>query len=123
MKRKEPKECEAFHPGEKAARRKSGEWTFEDGNESRKKLDQQRQKLQTDLRDIEKLSCVSKRFRTASKVTCSCRCRRWRIGDMTSYTAAREEIRKVRGNRFRQIGKGGNGGRTSWTASRRRKKR
>ena len=53
-------------------RRESGmveEWEMdvEDENESRKKLDDQRRKLQKDLRDVEKLSCASKEAQNSLK--------------------------------------------------------
>ena len=52
------------HPGEKVAWRKSGVWKTdrEDEVESRKKLDEQRRKLQKELQYIEKFSCVPKEF-------------------------------------------------------------
>ena len=40
---------------------------FEDEIESRKKLDEQRKKLQKELRDVEKLSCVSKEVQDSLK--------------------------------------------------------
>ena len=57
-------EDRAFHPGERAAWRKSGEWTWILRMRSRvaKKLDEQKRKLQRELRDIEKFSCVPKEF-------------------------------------------------------------
>ena len=80
---KEPGEGKAFHFGEKVAWRKS-----EDEIE---KLDEQRKKLQKDLRDVEKLSCVSKEVQDSlKKITCSRSCRRWRKGDMTSKELAKE---------------------------------
>ena len=39
----------------------------EDEIESRKKLDGQRKKLQKEVRDVEKLSCVSKEFQDSLK--------------------------------------------------------
>ena len=57
---KEPREGKAFHLGEKVACEEEWENDFEDEIESRKKLDEQRKKLQKDLRDVEKLSCVER---------------------------------------------------------------
>ena len=61
---KDPKEGKDFHPGEKAAWRKSGEWRWTSRMRSRvaKKLDEQRRKLQKELRVIEKFLCVPKEF-------------------------------------------------------------
>ena len=59
-------------PGRPSLRRESGmeeEWGLdvEDEIESRKKLDEQRKKLQKDLREVEKLSCVSKEVQESLK--------------------------------------------------------
>ena len=75
---KELREGKAFHPGEKEWRMDS-----EDEIEGRKKLDEQRKKLQKDLRDVEKLSCVSNEVQESLK-KCSRSCRRWRKRGMTS---------------------------------------
>ena len=61
-KEEESKEGKDSHPEKKAAWRKSMEMDLEDEVESRKKLDEQRRKLQKELRDIEKFSCVPKEF-------------------------------------------------------------
>ena len=61
---KESKEGKDFHPGEKSGLEE--EWgvevDLENEVESRKKLDEQRRKLQKELRDIAKFSCVPKEF-------------------------------------------------------------
>ena len=45
---------------------------FEEEVESRKKLDEQKRKLQKEVREIEeKFICFLKRFRKVSRVTCS----------------------------------------------------
>ena len=53
------------------------EWSMdvEDEIESRKKLDEQRRKLQKELRDVENSRVCRKRFRTTSRMTCSRSCR------------------------------------------------
>ena len=58
------REDKAFHPEEKVAWRNGG---VEDEIESRQKLDEQRKKSQKKLRDVEKLSCVSKEVQDSLK--------------------------------------------------------
>ena len=62
------KEGKAFHPGEKVAWRKSGErtWTWR-RRSRRKKLDEQKRKLQKELLEIETLSCLSKECQESLK--------------------------------------------------------
>ena len=74
----EKKDGEGAQKGARPSTRREsgmeGEWRMdvEDEIESRKKLDEQRRKLQKGMRDVEKLSCVClKMLRTASSMTCS----------------------------------------------------
>ena len=79
--------------GEKAVWRKNGEWTGTSRMRSRvaKKLDEQRRKLQKELRDIDKFSCVCRKsFRKTSRVTCNSSCKRWSKGGMTSCQNTRK---------------------------------
>ena len=72
--------------------RKSGEWTWTWRRRSRaaKKLDEQKKKLQKELREIEN-SCVCRgRFRNASRVTCCSNCKKWSKGGMTSCQSTRK---------------------------------
>ena len=64
---KEPREDKAFHAGEKVAWRKSGKWTLRMRTRAERSLDDQRRKLQKDLRDVEKLSCASKEAQNSLK--------------------------------------------------------
>ena len=66
---KEPKEGKDFHTGRESGL--EGEWgtdmDLEDQVESRKKLDEQKRKLQKELRDIDKFSCVPKEIEETLK--------------------------------------------------------
>ena len=59
---KEPKEGKAFHPGEKGAWRKSGDWTWTSRMRSRAA-----KSLQKELRDVEKPSCIPKEVQDSLK--------------------------------------------------------
>ena len=80
---KESKECKGFHQGERerAVWRKSGVWRWT--TRMRQGVDdEQKKKLQKELRDIEKLSCLNS-------------CRKWNTGGTISC----KSIRKCRTNR------------------------
>ena len=68
---KESEEGKGFHQGEgeRSGRRVGwcGDGPHEDEAESRKKLDEQKKKLQKELRDMEKVSCVPKEFQESLK--------------------------------------------------------
>ena len=61
----------------------------EDEAESRRKLDEQKKKLQKEPRDVDRLSFVSKRCRRVSWSHCSTSCNRWRQGGMISCLSTR----------------------------------
>ena len=68
---------------------------LEDEADSRKKLVEQQRKLQKELRDIEKFSCVPKEFQEALRVTCRNSCKKWNKGSTISC----QNIRKCRRGR------------------------
>ena len=80
MRRRSPKKGKAFRQGE-----------VEDEIESRKKLDEQKEKMQKELREIEKFSCVPKEAQESLKSNLQ-----QQLQEQKESTAAEEKIRKLR---------------------------
>ena len=66
----------------------------EDEAESRKKLGEQKRKLQKELRDVDRLPFVSKEMQESIKESLQHSCKRWRKGGMISCLSTRMRTKK-----------------------------
>ena len=96
---KRSKECKGFHQGESGLEEEWGvEMDHTEEAESRKKLDEQKKKLQKELRDIEKFSCVLKEFQESLKV-------KWNKGgtiSCQSISKCRKDHKKYKASRTKE---------------------